>query len=214
MPSAALPAFPSRYRDATGTCPCRHHRKSIKHCPALPAIPGHRPLPQIRVARLLLPCCRHRNLSPPKTGPRSPTCLVLHLDMKAPGREARPEPSLRPRKHRLRSKSSLCNDTPPLRPETSPRPSRDVPALTDKDGDPPYRPEQSFFGVGGGTGKEGAVFTKKRPFLPRQKLHPSLPKLPAAHAPARRPQWRAARRPCPPQPCGRRCGRQPGAPPG
>ena len=28
-----------------------------------------------------------------------------------------------------------------------------------KDGDLPYRPEQSFFGVGGGTGEEGAVFT-------------------------------------------------------
>lgn len=39
-----------------------------------------------------------------------------------------------------------------------------------KDGDLPYRPEQSFFGVGGGTGEEGAVFTKKRPFLPRQNI--------------------------------------------
>ena len=83
-----------------------------------------------------------------------------------------------------------------------------------KDGDLPYRPEQSFFGVGGGTGEEGAVITKNAPSSPGKTSRSPLPKLPAAHAPARRPQWRAARRPCPPQPCGRRCGRQPGAPPG
>ena len=35
-----------------------------------------------------------------------------------------------------------------------------------KDGDLPYRPEQSFFGVGGGTGEEGAVFTKNAPSFP------------------------------------------------
>lgn len=35
-----------------------------------------------------------------------------------------------------------------------------------KDGDLPYRPEQSFFGVGGGTGEEGAVFTKSAPSSP------------------------------------------------
>ena len=35
-----------------------------------------------------------------------------------------------------------------------------------KDGDLPYRPEQSFFGVGGGTGEEGAVFTKNAPSSP------------------------------------------------
>ena len=35
-----------------------------------------------------------------------------------------------------------------------------------KDGDLPYRPEQSFFGVGGGTGEEGAVFTKNAPSTP------------------------------------------------
>ena len=98
-------------------------------------------------------------------------------------------------------------------PETSPRPSRDVPAPQTKTGTRHTGRNKVFSGLEG-TGKEGASFYQKRPFLPRQKLHPSLPKLPAAHAPARRPQWRAARRPCPPQPCGRRCGRQPGAPPG
>ena len=36
-----------------------------------------------------------------------------------------------------------------------------------KDGDLPYRPEQSFFGVGGGTGEEGAVFTKNAPSFPQ-----------------------------------------------
>ena len=35
-----------------------------------------------------------------------------------------------------------------------------------KDGDLPYRPEHSFFGVGGGTGEEGAVFTKNAPSSP------------------------------------------------
>ena len=35
-----------------------------------------------------------------------------------------------------------------------------------KDGDLPYRPEQSFFGVGGGTGEEGAVFTENAPSSP------------------------------------------------
>ena len=35
-----------------------------------------------------------------------------------------------------------------------------------KGGDLPYRPEQSFFGVGGGTGEEGAVFTKNAPSSP------------------------------------------------
>ena len=35
-----------------------------------------------------------------------------------------------------------------------------------KDGDLPYRPEQSFFGGGGGTGEEGAVFTKNAPSSP------------------------------------------------
>ena len=88
-----------------------------------------------------------------------------------------------------------------------------APALTTKDGDLPCPPEQRFFGVGGGTGEEGAVFTKNAPSSPAKNGYPSLPKLPAAHVPARRPRWRAARRPCPPQPCGRRCGRRPGAPP-
>lgn len=57
-------------------------------------------------------------------------------------------------------------------PLTSPSPTAIPRCLcpADKDGDPPYRPEQSFFGVGGGTGEEGAVFTKKRPFLPRQNI--------------------------------------------
>ena len=41
-----------------------------------------------------------------------------------------------------------------------------VPAAPPEDGDLPYRPERSFFGVGGGTGEEGAVFTKNAPSSP------------------------------------------------
>lgn len=48
MPSAALPAFPSRYRNGTDACPCRHHRKSIKHGPA-PTL--SQPSPQYGKAR-------------------------------------------------------------------------------------------------------------------------------------------------------------------
>lgn len=75
------------------------------------------------------------------------------------------------------------------------------------------RPEESFFGDGESTRGEGAVFTKNAPSSPVKTCIPPLPRLPAAHAPARRPRWRAARRPYPPRPCGRRCGRRPGAPP-
>ena len=139
---------------------------------------------------------RHRSLSSPKT-----RGAVPHLPCHG-------HPGMRGRMMK-RLTQAPCHS-----PETSPRPSRDVPALADKDGDPSYRPEQSFFGVGGGTGEEGAVFTKNAPSSPVKTSRSPLPKLPAAHAPARRPQWRVARRPCPPQPCGRRCGRQPGAPPG
>ena len=188
MPSAALPAFPSRYRNATGTCPCRHHRKSIKHCPL--HIPG--PLAAA--------------LPAPWPSPSQKPFLTKD-------KEVRSTPAL----SRTSRHEDIENKATRQSPSDISQPPMAIPRCpcpADKDGDPSYRPEQSFFGVGGGTGEEGAVFTKKRPFLPRQKLHPSLPKLPAAHAPARRPQWRAARRPCPPQPCGRRCGRQPGAPPG
>ena len=41
-----------------------------------------------------------------------------------------------------------------------------VPVAPSEDGDLPYRPERSFFGVGGGTGEEGAVFTKNAPSSP------------------------------------------------
>ena len=160
----------------------------------------HKTLPrctfQARLQHLspLLGRRRHRSLSSPKTRGSVP-----HLPCHG-------HPGMRTQRIKRLAKVPLTSPSPTATPRCPcPRRQRRGPIIP---------AEQSFFGVGGGTGEDGAVFPKKRPFLPRQKLHPSLPKLPAAHAPALRPQWRVARRPCPPQPCGRRCGRQPGAPPG
>ena len=190
MPSAALPAFPSRYRDATVTCPCRHHRKSIKHCPALSAVPGHRKSPLT-----ISSPPPSQELFPPKAGTSVPQLLCHgHPGMRAQRMKRLAKASPSPRKYPTAILRCPC----PHRQERGPA----IPT-----GAKFFR---GWRGYGGGRGS----FYKKRPFLSRQKLHSSLPKLPAAHAPARRPQWRAARRPCPPQPCGRRCGRRPGAPPG
>lgn len=112
---------------------------------------GHKTLPrctfQARLQQLspLPGRRRHRSLSSPKT-----RGAVPHLPCHG-------HPGMRGLMMK-RLTQAPCHS-----PETSPRPSRDVPAPADKDGDPPYRPEQSFFGVGGGTGEEGAVFTKNAP---------------------------------------------------
>lgn len=54
---------------------------------------------------------------------------------------------------------------------------RKTPAPPSKHGDLPCRPEQRLFGVGGGTGEEGAVFAQKGPSSPPS---PSLPRMDSA----------------------------------
>ena len=163
---------------------------------------GHKPLPrctfQARLQQLspLPGRRRHRSLSSPKT-----RGAVPHLPCHG-------HPGMRGRMMK-RLTQAPCHS-----PETSPRPSRDDPAPADKDGDRHTGRNKVFSGLEGVRGRKGQFLPKNAPSSPVKTSRSPLPKLPAAHAPARRPQWRAARRPCPPQPCGRRCGRQPDAPPG
>lgn len=146
--------------------------------------------------------------------PRSHTCLVLHLDMKP--RDARLVPNLpcAPENIGFAARAAFVTTRlPRARKHPHGHPVMSLPPQT-KTGTRHTGRNKVFSGLEGVRGRKGQFLPKNAPFSPVKTSRSPLPKLPAAHAPARRPQWRAARHPCPPQPCGRRCGRRPGAPPG
>ena len=162
---------------------------------------GHKTLPrrtfQARLQQLspLPGRLRHRSLSSPKT-----RGAVPHLPCHG-------HPGMRTQRIKRLAKVPLTSPSPHGHPAMS------LPPQT-KTGTRHSGRNKVFSGLEGVRGRKGQFLPKNAPSSPVKTSRSPLPKLPAAHAPARRPQWRAARRPCPPQPCGRRCGRQPGAPPG